>query len=61
MLSIMSTAASIDGYLPFLAACHCSYCAIVIVCFFTRIINAVLFCTSHHKWWRDSLVVSVLD
>jgi len=35
ILSIVSTAASIEGHLPFLAACHCTYYAIVIYfCFF---------------------------
>ena len=33
MLSIVSMAESIDGHLPFLAACHCTYYSIAIVCF----------------------------
>jgi len=33
MLSTVSMAASVDGQLPFLAACYCTYYPIVTVCF----------------------------
>ena len=61
LLSIVSTAASVDGHLPFLASCHCGWLCLKLLTFYlaTWLINSLSFSVTLHsggvtcRWWTS--------